>query len=158
MNDTEIRDIVTGWHHRAQLEHDDISRFVFLWFCVNAWLTYESGKDTDRKMINWLTGRHTTPSQLQAAFNDAMISDSFSSSVQALVDQSPITDNGPRHQPPVRANSRDDFAGVVECLYRIRCNLFHRSKSIVNPRDQHLIRSSAQILDGWASHLISFWA
>jgi hypothetical protein len=157
MIDTEIRDIVTGWHSRAQLEDDDISRFVFLWFCISAWLAYESGKDIDRNMIEWLIDRHTTPPQLRVAFDKAMLSDSFPSHVQALVVQSPITGTGRRHRPPARAESRDDFAGVVECLYRIRCNLFHGGKSVANPRDQQLVQSSAQILDGWVSHLIALW-
>jgi hypothetical protein len=36
------------------MERDSVSRFVFLWFCFNAWLGYESDQDVDAEMLRWL--------------------------------------------------------------------------------------------------------
>ena len=97
MDERKVRSLVKGWHARARQEDSHITRFVFLWFCLNARLTYESGLDTDRAMINWLTGRHAEASQLRAAFGQAMGSEVFISCVQTLADLGPVVSNGLYH-------------------------------------------------------------
>ncbi len=77
MDDREIRDRVAEWHDRAQKERDYISQFVFLWFCFNAWLAYESDKYHDRAMINWLKNHRSESSQLRAAFDAAAQSKTY---------------------------------------------------------------------------------
>lgn len=68
MEELEVRSLVKGWHQRARRERDPTSRFVFLWFCFNAWLAYESEEDTDREMLNWLVESRAAESQLRASF------------------------------------------------------------------------------------------
>lgn len=68
MEELEVRSLVKGWHQRARLEADLISKSVFLWFCFNAWLAFESEEDADREMIRWLTGPRAAASQLRASF------------------------------------------------------------------------------------------
>lgn len=53
---TEVQRLVIEWHERSRWERDPTSKFVFLWFCFNAWLAFESDEVTDRRMINWLKG------------------------------------------------------------------------------------------------------
>lgn len=77
MEEQEVRSLVKGWHQRARREADLTSKFVFLWFCFNAWLAHESDEDTDREMIKWLTGPRATSSRLRAAFDLASQSDVF---------------------------------------------------------------------------------
>ena len=48
MDENKVRNLVKGWHQRSRAEGDPTSKFVFLWFCFNAWLAFESEEDTDR--------------------------------------------------------------------------------------------------------------
>lgn len=109
MEELEIRGLVRGWHQRARRETDFTSKFVFLWFCFNAWLAHESNEDTDREMIQWLTGAPATTSQLRAAFDLASRSDVFVGYLRALAALSPITSTGRRHRE-VRIDSLEDSA------------------------------------------------
>jgi len=45
MEEREIRNLVKVWYHKAKRERDIFSKFVFLWFCFNAWLAYRTGKN-----------------------------------------------------------------------------------------------------------------
>jgi hypothetical protein len=129
---------------------------VFLWFCFNAWLAYESEEDTDRAMIDWLTGRPAQTSQLRAAYDSAMRSEVFVGYMQALADQSPIVSNG-RRPREVRIHSLEDVTGIVNGVYQVRCNLFHGSKRAGDSRDETLVRTCARILEQWVGHLMAGW-
>jgi hypothetical protein len=157
MDERKVRSLVKGWHARAQQEDSQITRFVFLWFCFNARLAYESGLDVDRAMINWLNRRQAYASQLRAAFDQAMQSDAFISYVQALADLGPVLSNGRRPREPVRIDSLEDFAAITNCIYQVRCNLFHGSKRADDSRDQKLVAICAQILENWVGCLVADW-
>lgn len=156
MEEIEVRNLVEGWHQRARREADHISKFVFLWFCFNAWLAYESGEDTDREMINWLVRPQAATSRLRAGFDVASRSDVFVGCLKTLADLSPITSTGHRRRE-VRTVSPDDFASIVEGVYRVRCNLFHGGKQASDLRDEKLVTVCARILEKWVSSLVMSW-
>jgi hypothetical protein len=156
MDEHDVRSLVKGWHTRARREGDHVSIFVFLWFCFNAWLAYESEEDTDRAMIDWLTGGRAEASQVRAAYYSAMRSEVFVGYVRALADKSPVVSNG-RRRREVRIDSLEDFAGIVNGVYQVRCNLFHGTKRVGNSRDETLIRTCAGILEQWVGQLITDW-
>ena len=53
--------------------------------------------------------------------------------------------------------SVDDFAGINNCVYQVRCNLFHGSKSTDGSRDKMLVKTSARIVEDWVSCLVATW-
>jgi hypothetical protein len=156
MEELEVRSLVKGWHQRTRREADLISRFVFLWFCFNAWLTYESEEDTDREMIKWLAGPRASASQLRASFDLASKSDVFVGYLKALAGLSPISSTG-RRRREVRIDSPEDFSGIVESVYQVRCNLFHGGKRASDLRDQKLVMVCARILEKWVGNLVAGW-
>src|SRR5437773_1029643 len=93
-----LQNLVKGWHARARREADPISKFVFLWFCFNAWLSYESDKDRDDEMIKWLKGR-PAGSGLVSSFEAGTASDVFRAQLQTLANLSPI-ESTRRHARP----------------------------------------------------------
>ena len=154
MDERHISDLVKGWREKARNERDHVSKFVFLWFCFNATLAFESNEDTDRSMVNWLKGY--PPSRLTEAFETARRSEVFTRNLAALADYSPITD--PRgKRDPVVITGVEDFANLVEGIYRVRCNLFHGAKSSRDVRDDKLLRVCAAILDKWVGNLVTMW-
>lgn len=156
MEELEVRSLVKGWHQRARREADLISKFVFLWFCFNAWLAYESEEDTDREMIKWLASPRASVSQLRASFDLASRSDVFVGYLNALADLGPITSTG-RRRREVRIDSPSNFEGIVEGLYQVRCNLFHGGKRASDLRDEKLVMVCARILEKWVGNLVARW-
>jgi hypothetical protein len=155
MDEREIRALVRGWYERSK-RGDPVSRFVFLWFCFNAWLSYESDDDKDRQMIEWLKTAGPD-SRLKASYVRALASDVFRRDLQALVANSPI--RGTRRENPavVQIASIEDFAGILDGVYQVRCNLFHGAKRADDSRDQKLVIASAAILRKWVGNLVAGW-
>jgi hypothetical protein len=156
MDENGVRRIVNSWHDRALQEDEHVARFVFLWFCFNAWLSYESSEDTDGAMIRWLACQHVEISPLRAAFTQSMQSRRFVSDVRKLADLSPVASNGRRSRPH-KISSPEDFPNIIWCIYQVRCNLFHGTKHPEDPRDRELVRTCSQIMETWIGCLVSSW-
>jgi len=74
--------------------------------------------------------------------------------LKALVSYSPIKDSkGRRHD--IEMINENDRKNIIDAMYRIRCNLFHGSKSSINNRDNKLIKTASGIMAKWMSELIS---
>jgi len=158
MEERQVRNLVKAWHQRARAERDLISKFVFLRFCFNAWLAYESNEDTDREMIDWLKGRGggRLPAAIQLRHRRERRNEPVPRLLKTLVGLSPISSTG-RRQREVRIDSPDDFSGIVEGVYQVRCNLFHGGKQPSDARDQKLVAVCARILEKWVGNLVGSW-
>jgi hypothetical protein len=154
MHEDAIRDLVRVWYEkRARREDDPISKFVFLWFCFNAWLAFESDEDVDARMLSWLKGSDGKRSRLRAAYNTARASSAFEDQLQTLASYCPIRSNRPG-KPDVSISSVDDFQSIVDAIYRVRCNLFHGTKSADDNRDYKLVKVCSLILHKWIGNLL----
>jgi hypothetical protein len=151
MDDKQVRDLIKGWYVRARRE-DATSKFVFLWFCFNAWLAHESEVDTDTAMIHWL--KRTPDSRLGRSFRTATGSSVFAGYLQALTKLSPILSTGRRYKE-VTISSPNDFPALVQGIYQVRCNLFHGGKRANDVRDQKLVKVCALILEKWVGNLLA---
>jgi hypothetical protein len=151
MDETEVRSLIKVWYRRARSEQP-ISKFVFLWFCFNAWLVFESGEDRDRRMLDWL--KNSEASRLRAPFELASGSEVFRGYLDTLAKMSPIESTG-RRKRAVRIESPNDFAGLVEGIYLVRCNLFHGGKRPDDARDQKLVMTCGRILERWIGNLLA---
>jgi hypothetical protein len=152
VDEHQVRDIVKAWHQRAMREGDLTSRFVFLWFCFNACLAFESEEDFDAEMIRWLAGPSSLGSRLRLSFETAQPSRVFRRNLHTLADMSPVVSTG-RRRRIVQISSSDDFHGIVRGIYQVRCNLFHGGKRPHDRRDDKLVRVCARILEKWIGNL-----
>jgi hypothetical protein len=155
MEDRELHNLIKGWHARSRRESDPISRFVFLWFCFNAVLAYESQEDFDRQMLDWLKSE-PAGSRLIQAYRAALAPEGglFRRQVAALAQLAPIEDpRGKRGDVEIRGV--EDFGNIVEGLYRVRCNLFHGAKRANDVRDRKLVMASQRILEKWVGNVLT---
>jgi hypothetical protein len=157
MDEAKIRDLVKGWYYkRAKPETDPVSKFVFLWFCFNAVLAFESGEDSDRDMLEWLKSSAASGSRLRRAYDMAMRSSGFRENLEGLAQLCPIVSVRYPNKKAV-IQSPEDFPNIVEAIYLVRCNLFHGSKGSSDVRDQKLIKRCALILEKWVGNILSLW-
>ncbi len=161
MDEDRVKNLIKAWYNKARFERDAFSKFVFLWFCFNAWVDYKTKRDTDAEMVKDLADRNSMVMDMLSAYTVAFNSDTevFKSNLKTLVlmsQQKPIEDTRGRKKP-IRINDENDFSNIVWAIYRIRCNLFHGSKDANDSRDKKLVTVAQRILDKWLGNLIVQW-
>lgn len=162
MNEQRIKNLIDGWRRKTHQEGDPFSKFVFIWFCFNAWMEYLSNKKTDREMLDELKSRKSNMSNFADIFYAALDSreNHFRSNVMALVHQSQeksIENTRDKSKAPISIKDEYDFENIVEAIYRIRCNLFHGGKDPNDSRDQVLVNAAQRILMRWIDDLVKSW-
>jgi hypothetical protein len=155
LDERGIQNLIEGWWNKARGEGDVFSKFVFLWFCFNAWLAYRSQKVTDSDMIAWLKRSSSDNSDLKKSYQ--MLTHShFKEVLKGLARLSPIRDPRPRGKK-IEIKDVNDFPNIVDAIYQIRCNLFHGRKEANVDRDRNLVQLSGEILFYWVGSLINYW-
>lgn len=156
MNEAEVKDLIKGWHrNRAKNETDPFYRFMCHWICFNAWLDHQSGKYTDREMLNWLKLQTPETSDIIASYEAMKLTTVGNQSLQALVLMGPILDGKGRGD--ITMSSIDDRDNIIEAIYKIRCNLFHGNKKSTSSRDTKLVTCVNHIMTKWIDDLIARW-
>lgn len=145
MNDN-VRKLIDWWILRGEKQKDPFLKFFIYYLCFDAWITAESGKDSDAAKKRWFKN------------NDNCLRDKFSEArdarmknwLTALKNNCPIRDMRPGQQnKTVSLSDLSDVEEVVEVLYQIRCNLFYGSKSPNDSRDANLVYWGSMILEQW---------
>jgi hypothetical protein len=156
MDEQKIKNLVKVWYEKAKHETDEFSKFVFLWFCFNAWLAYRTEEDRDRDMLEILKARDPKTGDITAVYDNGFASQWFKDRITELQSLCPIYD--PRNKyDPVIIGSMTDFPNICEAIYRIRCTLFHGGKSPDETRDRKLVIAAGNILGKWVGNLVSSW-
>jgi len=148
MHRSRLRKLVVDWFRRSQgetvSEFDIFDRFTSLWISFNAWETYESDKESDRKKIEWAKMN----TDLNSKFSELLSDDpTFRQDVTALQEMCPIRRNRPyKNSNEVTIANINNFNEVLEAIYVIRCNFFHGEKSPDDRRDRTLTELAFRIL------------
>lgn len=161
MEEVQIKNLIKVWYKKARFEHDIFSKFVFLWFCFNAWVDYKTKRETDAEMLKELADKSPAVTDMLNAYNVAFNSGTgvFKNSLKTLAlmsQQKPIEDTKGRRKP-ICIKDENDFSNIVWAVYRIRCNLFHGGKQANDPRDLKLVTAAQRVLDKWLGNLIVQW-
>jgi hypothetical protein len=156
MEEREIKNLVKVWHEKAKEERDIFTKFVFLWFCFNAWLAYQTNEDTDRGMVECLKRKDPSVSDIVYEYDRAFGSGWFKERIQELKGLAPIDDPRGR-RTLVNINDISNFDEICEAIYRIRCNLFHGGKTPSGDRDKKLVKVTGDILEKWVGNLVNSW-
>ena len=160
MEEARIKNLIRTWRGKSHNEGDQFASFVFIWFCFNAWIEHLSQKTSVRGMIDELKKKSANMRSIIEAYDNAHASDDFfNNSLGHLIGQSQeesIKDARGQKQP-ITIRDENDFANIVEAIYRVRCNLFHGGKDANDTRDQVLVKNAAMILRQWIGKLIESW-
>jgi len=162
MNEKRTKKLIEGWYYRSRVERDVFSKFIFFWFCFNAWLEHCSSKDSDAAMLKELADKQSNMRDFIETFEVAMkgITGSFRENIRTLASmtqKNPLKDTRGRREPIIIKDERD-FENIVWAIYRIRCNLFHGNmhdyQSSENLEDFTLVKVSGMILEDWVGTLV----
>lgn len=158
MDENQIKNLIRVWYEKSTHEQDPFSKFVFLWFCFNAWIAHRSSEDTDAGIMRELANRNVLMVDVTTAYDTLLEATPtvFRTHIQSFVRLSPIRD--PRGiKPPTVIANEDDFANIMWGIYKVRCNLFHGGKNAGDPRDQQLVVVAGRIIEKLVGNLIGQW-
>jgi hypothetical protein len=144
--DVTTKRLFIGWYQIGKDSDDPLMRFFSFYLCLNVLMARLSGKEQDREMKEWVKN-HT--SILNEAYQIAKPNDSFQLRIGELIAQCPVERMMGRQPERSTMIDLNDFGGLVDVLYRIRCNLFHGNKDVMDQRDAKLVELAALILDCW---------
>lgn len=132
-------DFIFQWYERYEMAEFD--KFIYLWMSFNAWLTkYTRTKSkNDRDMIDEFK-KSDKSNYIQLRDNDPTLR----SDVEWLCEHGVFNH---RNDSLIKPKSADDFDAIVECIYTIRCNLFHGSYKRDIPNDRQTVSKGTEILD-----------
>jgi hypothetical protein len=142
-----IKTLIGWWQVKGQKESDPFVKFFIFYVCFDAWITAESGKDSDRGKLHWFTSTNNCLKERRLDFWRSPQTQALLKSLQML---SPVEDMRPNHRGEYKAlNDINSLEEVVNFIYQIRCNLFHGSKSPMADRDAQLVDLSGRLLEKW---------
>ena len=149
----QVRNAVSWWmvkeHNLTQVNQDPFVSFFIYYLCLDAILSAESEKDSDRDRLEWLI---QTENELKHAFGENAFDKNI---LLELKELSPVADMRPHYRDKaVSLEDIDDFAQVIRFIYQIRCNLFHGGKSPTEDRDKALITYAGKFLKNWIRYLV----
>ena len=145
--DENIKNLIGWWKLKGQRERDPFIKFFFFYVCFDAWITAESGKDSDRDKIRWFLDNDNCLKEHRMGFWNAPRAQSLLKNMRNL---SPIEDMRPGHRGKyTELNDVNNIEEVIWFIYQIRCNLFHGSKDPMNSRDANLVELSGELLEKW---------
>ena len=150
MNEEPIynRNIAKEWYQRGlKYQDDDFTRFMMYWIAFNWLYGEESGEEFERGKIVKYYKKHRNKFDKYDPFGDPIINCFY---------------EGPIYSDKSERDTTEDFAGIKHqkathlllSIYQVRCNLFHGSKQLRVPRDQELVKASANILVRYLEHLV----
>ena len=166
------------WYEYGRKHDDDpIVKFMLHWVAFN-WLysAYyyrrqdEPTKDFDRRNIeNRYSEREKIKKFCKAKYDRLSQFDAFHQKEFSVFKEGKVVSETP---PYNGYNGKDDPGKIFDILkdeekdeeerieklfltiYQVRCNLFHGSKSLMNPRDIDLVRASSVLLEGYLEKVI----
>ena len=146
------KDIVLRWYDRAQLNYIDL--YVNLFISYNAWFKKATSKSRDRDAINELKKRFIIWDEYASGtkMNNLV---PIAKKVSELTTVQPLTNltGSDRYWDGV-VKDEWDWKSLIEYWYRVRCNLFHGSKSPDDYRDQELIKLAYESLNIFMTEIV----
>jgi len=151
-NDTS--DLIFKWYSRAQLDYFD--QYINLFIAYNAWFRKVTKKTNDREAITSLKSR--------VGIWDEYVKDEAMSQLKSLMTTiAKITNLKPLENltrptdPHWNGIVEDgnDWKGLIEFWYRIRCNLFHGAKSPEETREAKLVELAYKSLNEFMTEIIN---
>lgn len=150
-DETVIKNKLIWWFLKLRSldKVDIILEFFVYWICFDSYITYYSQEYSDYKKLQWF---FTNDTPLRASYDENF--ETWHEAIDILASYS-VADMRPKHEPaPIRISYNSTLEEIITVIYRVRCNLFHGSKDLNDPKDMDLIKGALLFMKGWIdSHM-----
>jgi hypothetical protein len=94
-----VRSAIGWWKNLGAQQDDQFLKLFLFYMCLDAWMTSESGEDSDAKKLKWLIGQ---PNDLKTHWDDIKNGSKTQSWLHGLAKDSPLEDM----RPSMRGNTK----------------------------------------------------
>lgn len=162
-------DIIKYWFKKCILEEEYFNKFICLWISFNCFFVakfYEdaskiskSDEPNERDYLNIIEKEYAI--NFRHILDDQkLLFDNFKYTIDKK-DWCPgiIIDMRPYHRINRRGKAYskvDSFHDYIDCIYQVRCNLFHGDKTPSNDNDLNLVKSAYVSLEALIKKIYEF--
>lgn len=136
--------LILRWFQKSQQEDDNVfDRFISLWIAFNAYYIGNNLKESEhRQLIIFKNSNKVIFSSVVKANNVEFVK--FKEYI-AMKNQNAGFIQDLRHEVgdekhKKRYQNLESLSEYLNCVYQIRCNLFHGGKDIVDAQDKELVK------------------
>jgi hypothetical protein len=149
---SDKKDIVLKWYYRSKLDYFD--SYINLFISYNAWFAKATGETSDRNAINKLKERNDIWDEYLAG---EVLQDlePIASQISALTNERPLQNltGGNTHWDGIMKDSKD-WPSLIEFWYRVRCNIFHGSKTPEDDREVLIVELAYKSLEVFMREIV----
>jgi hypothetical protein len=136
---------------------DAIVKFMMHWIAFN-WLYSEyryGGEVSETQAIIEFCRENYERLSRYNAFRGREINIFLDQPVRSVVSAMVTSEGTKEYKDLVYGNGLSRLTSLMLTIYRVRCNLFHGSKSLMIQRDLDLVRASSTILEGYLKAVLA---
>ena len=142
-----VKNLIEWWSMKGKQEQDPFLKFFMFYMCFDAWITSESGQDSDQGKLEWFFENDNCLKTQRMGFWESPDTKGILTGLKNLC---PIHDMRPnRRGEPRTIKDINNIEEVVRAVYQIRCNLFHGAKNPNDTRDDQLVSLAARLMEKW---------
>ena len=141
----KVQELIAKWYSIAiggdVGDRDVFFKFLAIWIAFNAlYASRHSKVSTDRQQVRNFAEEPKAIERHRMLLREDV---EYQESVRALKHSGVYNTHREQHR-----GIRDErnLGEVAECLYEVRCNLFHGRKMPKNPRDERLVEASCKVV------------
>ena len=154
----QMNNYALEWYNYGLQRGDDaIVKFMMHWIAFN-WLygEYKYGREmNETQAIREFCRYHYKKLSRYNAFKTKEINIFMEGPVMSIA-SGMMTDEGTRdYKKVVRGEGLERITALLLTIYRVRCNLFHGSKSLMIQRDRDLVHAASVLLEGYLKAVLA---
>ena len=139
--------LIESWHKMAEKQSDYFLKFILEYISFNAWVKQQnSQKDLFTKERNMINAIKLNKSIIKCYLK--IVDKDLIKDLIEILDNHPI--ENVKYPDDSNWNGKiintQDFAGIIEFIYRVRNNLFHGDKQMNFERDEKLVKYGYKLL------------
>jgi len=142
MND-KLRDLIKMWFYKSKEMENPFDQFIFLWISFNAFYAHEHLREKESSQLKIF--RH----QFKKLFREVVTkNDATFKEFKHYIDTKPVNTgfiqdlrfpvDEERHKQ--RYSDLTSLCEYIDCVYQVRCNLFHGGKSPEDGQDENIVK------------------
>lgn len=148
MNDV-VKNIILNWYEKAQTEDNIFNRFISLWIAFNAYYAANDSRASEHEQLRFIRDIHKTlflsvthehPDEF-SAFKEYIETKKQN---RGFIQDLRYDVKEEKHKKQYR--NLDSLCEYLDCVYQIRCNLFHGGKDIADAQDEKLVELASNTL------------
>jgi hypothetical protein len=136
--------LIKRWYNKAKHQRNYFDKFISLWISFNAYYAHKDLEKTEQKQLQEFLQNHAA--EFNGACNQVEFSDfkchiDTKSRNKGYIQDLRYEKNTDREIRNRKYYSTvTNFEQYIDCVYQVRCNLFHGGKNLEDGQDEEIVK------------------